>query len=168
MASSRLVFTTLDDLECSSYPTLRLRLTDDARVLGSQRPQQPTFIDDLRRKYSNLMQQAKGSVHFEENSSESARKINEAKLDAIFNDMVKDIEKTRSDAKKSLQNLSATQQEDVLTFWSLAQTFFADVMKWMQTMFQTVLEKIRQGFRLAKKIVKELFDTIGRWLDVIF
>lgn len=167
MASSIHVFTTIDDLE-SSFPTLRLRLIEDARVLGSTRPHQPTFIADLRRKYTNLIHGVKGSVNFEEDSSESARKTNEARLDAVFNEMAKEIEKARKDAKDSLRNLTPEQQEDVITFWTLAQSFFADVMKWMQKMFQNVVEKIRLGYRLVKEVVKDIFDTIGEWLDQIF
>lgn len=169
MASSRQVFTTLADLESSgSSSTLRLRLTDDARVLGSSKPQQSTFVDDLRRKFNKVFDGANGSVNLEEDSSEAARKRNEARLDAIFNDMVKDIEKTRNDVKKSLRNLTPEQQNDVVTFWALAQNFIADVMQWMQNMFQIVLEKIRQGYRLVKKVVKDIFDSIVGWLGQIF
>lgn len=168
MASSRQSFTTLDDLENSSFPTLRLRLIDDARALELSRPQHSTFVEDLGRKYTNLMRRARGSANFEEDSSESGRKRNEAKLDAIFNDMLKEVEKSRNDAKESLRNLTPEQQEDVVTFWALATNFFADVMKWMQNIFQAVLEKIRQGYRLVKKVVKDIFDTIGKWLDLIF
>lgn len=161
------VFTTLTDLESSSSPTLRLQLTNSARELGSSRPSQPILLANFRRMFTNLVCE-NGNIDFEEDRSESARKRNEAKLDVIFDDMVKELEKGRTDARESLRNLTPEQQEDVLMFWALAQNFFADVMKWMQDIFQTVLEKIRQGYRLVKKVVKEIFDTIEGWLNNIF
>lgn len=155
-------------LELDDGPTLRLTLTNNARTLGALRPQLPSWLEDWRRKFYRIFTGAQRDANLDEENSEAARQRNAAKLDAIFDDIVAQINAARYDVQASLQNLTPEQQEDVVTFWGSAQFFFMNIVRWMQDMFQKILDKIRQGWRLVKEVVVEIFTIVEEWLGLIF
>ncbi|KAG4068699.1 hypothetical protein HA402_002390 [Bradysia odoriphaga] len=164
--------TNIEELEiAANEPRLRLALTINANKLHDSNPSsshhhQQSFFNEFRQRVNNLFRTEERNVN-DVASAEDLRR-NQARVDDIFDDLINDLRQQRNEVKREMKDLSAQQQEDVITFWSGVQGFFKDVMKWMKNLFATVLEKIRQGFRIVKKVVVEIFQTVGNWFKSVF
>lgn len=156
---------TLTELD-GSYPTVRLTLHSEAAALRTLRPHQPSTFENLRNRVTNMFERSRADM--EEENSESAFRRNEARLNSIFDGMQDEVNNARTEAIQSMRSLPPQQQDDVVTFWASAKNFFKNIMNWMRNMFRKILEKLRQGWRLIKQAVKDIFATIEGWFSDIF
>lgn len=167
MAMGGSSYTTVEEFDV--FPTLRLTLTDEATALGASRPRTDTnFARRVHQKFKNAFTSARNDANLETEDSEAARARNKVKLAEIFKKLHKELDEVEKEAIESLNGLTPEQQEDVVTFWGAAHTFFRKVFRWLQEMFQKVMDKIRQGLRIVKSVIEEIFETVGNWLRQIF
>ncbi len=92
----------------------------------------------------------------------------QAKVRAKVDKMKQDLDSVADEVCREMKGMTASQQNEVVTFWSLASDFFADVISWMSKMFQNALEVIKAGFRLAKDLLVGIFNTVKGYLKEIF
>ena len=145
---------TIKDLGSDPIPTMRLR---QPKVPGgSESSAWRNPIDT----FSNLFTKVKGDVHLEEGVNPEITKRNQAKIDKMFDGMIKDMNQQREKVKADLEKLTPEEQELVLTFWSGVQEFMGKLLGWLRDMFNKVLEKIMQGWQLIKDTVKSIFNTV--------
>lgn len=139
-------------------PVLRLRLHQTAATIGqlpgaAHRSQaRQGFVS----RFMAMFEKEKSNANLEVGTGDDVVRRNQAKIDQIFDRMQKKLDEQRQVAKDELTTLSPEEQEDVVTFWSSVGGFFTDLMNWLKNMFQNVMEKIRQGWRLIKDLIPNL------------
>ncbi|XP_035711557.1 uncharacterized protein LOC110855077 isoform X2 [Folsomia candida] len=169
-------FTTFADLstappaEPETTTVLRLRLTNRASDLHRNREQ----LNDLgiqqtwRQSFFNLLPTAPWAEQIELGTepegvtTEAETEENLRKLRAHFAKMRDAIQAHEVSAIREMRQLPGAQQRQVLTFWEHASVFFMDVLKWLEAAFLEVLDKIKQGFKIVKKVLADIFKTVNK------
>ena len=151
--SSRTSVITIKDLGSDPIPTMRLT---QPKVEGSESSAWSNPIDTMSKWFTK----AKSDVHLEEGVNPEITKRNQAKIDKMFDGMIKEMNQQREKVKNDLEKLTPEEQEQVLTFWGGVQEFLGKLLGWLKGMFDKVLEKIKQGWQLIKDTVKSIFNTV--------
>jgi len=162
------VSTTIVELEHGTLPTLRLKLTNRAQELHSSKPSETGMMQKLRKKLLALFQKAESETQLEEESSKQAAERNKQKLKNVFDSVKAKIDEKFDATMNEMDSLTPAQQEEVITFWVSASDFFTEVFNWLREMFSKVLDKIKEGWRLSKEAVRDLFRTVLDWLNLVF
>eukprot|EP00112_Aurelia_sp_Birch-Aquarium-sp1_P004527 Seg15127.1 transcript_id=Seg15127.1/GoldUCD/mRNA.D3Y31 product="hypothetical protein" protein_id=Seg15127.1/GoldUCD/D3Y31 len=145
---------TIKDLGSDPIPTMLLR---QPKVPGgSESSAWSKPMDTI----SSWFTKAKGDVHLEEGVNPEITRRNQAKIDKMFDGMIKDMNQQREKVKTDLEKLTPEEQEQVLTFWGGVHEFMGKLLGWLKSMFNKVLEKIKQGWQLIKDTVKSIFNTV--------
>jgi phosphoenolpyruvate-protein kinase (PTS system EI component) len=100
------------------------------------------------------------NIQLDESQTKEATEKNKTILNEKFDKMQKNIEKARENALKKLDKLSPQQQKDVIKFWDLASELIEDVLSWIQDLFTNIVNKIREGFKLAASALKDFFNMV--------
>jgi hypothetical protein len=64
--------------------------------------------------------------------------------------------------------MALQQRKGILSFWDAVLEFFMDLFGWFKSMFEKVLEKIRDGCRNVKEAIKVLFSMVRDIIIWIF
>ncbi|XP_021959445.1 uncharacterized protein LOC110855325 [Folsomia candida] len=155
---------------------LRLRLTDRANELHRNREQlgqhgiQPTWSQSLYNLIPTApwAEEIELGTELEGPATEEETERNMKKLRARFEKMREALNAHETSAIREMRHLSRVQQEEVLTFWELASSLFMDVLTWLQTAFLEVLAKIKQGCRIVKRVLVDIFKTVRDLLKKVF
>ena len=151
----------------------------------------PTRVQDLlgklmiraREETTNLLSEEKKKVGEQEINSNSDRimsacrmpeKIKPAKnkiaenggaavrrLNGVFDGLNAELDQLRQMSLDSLEGMSPEQQEQVVLFWQNFSDLFAELMGLVGELFKAVCVKIREGYTIDQRVLKELFDEIS-------
>lgn len=82
--------------------------------------------------------------------------------------MRKDMDEQQDNVLRAMEGMTPTQQEGVVMFWEEAYKFLLDVIQWIKDVFNKILEKIKQGWRLIKEVVKGFFADVYALIKAVF
>ena len=159
MTSAKII--TTDELKIDPVPTMRLRLQPPP--IASK---DPSWLS--KEYWIRMFQRAEAEAEFESHASPEATRRNKERLRKIEKDIQDKIHQQFQKVEKEMENLTEQQQVDVITFWSGVRTFLTDILDWLSRVFNDILEKIREGWRLVKETVKEIFKRAYDAMKSIF
>ena len=92
---------------------------------------------------------------------------NRAKLDQLFDAMQTDINKKlqqkREQASKAMEDLTPSQQDQLLSFWGGLCDVFKALFDWIDRALNNLIDMLRKGWTLVKETTKAFFQTIVNW-----
>jgi hypothetical protein len=156
------------------HPTLRLRLKVAAESLmqnSNTTTCQATVVQRCRDLFSNFF--IKSEKELSERKLDDATRLkitekNKKKIDKIFDELIRLLNEQKEQAKRSLEGLTPQQQEHVVAYWRNAAGFLSELFQWLNDLFVKILDKIKQGYTLNQKAVKQLFDEFFMQFKEIF
>eukprot|EP00112_Aurelia_sp_Birch-Aquarium-sp1_P011236 Seg2363.5 transcript_id=Seg2363.5/GoldUCD/mRNA.D3Y31 product="hypothetical protein" protein_id=Seg2363.5/GoldUCD/D3Y31 len=151
---------TYNDLESQPVPTMRLTLPSARQGRVPVEGSGESWCTNLYKWCSNAQKEAEHVAELEQCCDPVITRMNQAKIDKMFDGMINDMNQQRQKVKNELITLPPHQQAQVLTFWSGVQEFMGKILGWLQDMFCKVLEKIKQGWQLIKDTVKSIFNRV--------
>ncbi|OWA49778.1 hypothetical protein BV898_14315 [Hypsibius exemplaris] len=162
MSSSRTI-TSLQDLQAASPPVLHLGLRPSREAPSRTAPATQGILQRIQQFLT-----AGEHLDLEQSADPAVTAANQKKVDAIFQGFKAQLDAQCDTVKAELATLTPQQQEDVLSFWSVATEWFSTVLSWMQKTFQQVLDKIRDGFKVVKEALKDFFQQAAEAFKAIF
>jgi len=145
--------TTVEELKHKSAPILTLRLRQPQPGQASKSQSNWAWLQSFFTATSN-------NLELEQSPDEAATQRNSAKIDKIFDGVQDTINKQRDTVKEEMKSMTPEQQEEVITYWHNVQEFLSEVLDWLKEMFQIVLQKIREGYRIEKQALNNIFKTV--------
>jgi len=149
----------------SDVKALQQTLTSNTATLRSLRPHDRYRIQGIGAKFTQVVDTAKQGFQLEQGDS---LEQNKQKLRNIRDKMKKAMDDQTEEMCQELDNLTPSQQSDVVTFWDGATSFLSGVMNWMGKMFDKIIEAIREGWRWVKEKVTGVFNTVTGWFKNLF
>ena len=151
---------TLSDLT-DQTSVLRLRLTSAATDLSSRKAKsQGNF--DVHSFIGNIFGQK--SVELEERADKSTTERNKRKVNDLFekikNDLNNKLEEQKNKVLDTMDGLTEEQQQGVLIFWTEAYNFLLSAINWIRDVFDTIIQKLSEGWRIAKGAVNGFFASV--------
>jgi hypothetical protein len=135
---------TFEDVCTSPYPTLRLRL-------NPPKEEKTSYWNQLFYKVSDLLQ-------LNENPDQAHSTDYEKRIRKVFQDIKQMVDKTQEDVVQSLQTMTPDMQEIVVQYWEMANTFLGEVLDWLYEGFCHVVEKLKQGYRLNRAVLRQMLQ----------
>jgi hypothetical protein len=151
---------TLDDLK---------RDNDAKEILQHRKITKPSFLNDNAWSMKEYIGFFVGS-HFEleEPASPTVTEANIKKLRGKFDKMKKSLDDECTNIEKQMVGMSERQQNEIISYWDIVSNFLMDTFKFFQKMFTDLIEKLRQGYEIAKSALSELMREIAHSIKEIF
>ena len=101
-------------------------------------------------------------------ADEETTQRNKQKIEDLFSKLQKKLNTQKESVLKSMDGLTAEQQEGIVTFWTEAYDFLMNIFELIRDVFNKVIEWMKEGYRLIKQTVTDFFSTIYDLIKKVF
>ena len=82
--------------------------------------------------------------------------------------MRSDLDEQEKNVTDAMEDMTSQQQEIVVLFWEEDYNFLINVIEWIRDVFNTIADKIRQGWHLVREVVTGLFSEVYALIKSVF